>query len=149
MFPRITKLLLTVLLTSPLAAQQTPHVTVALVDRLADSAVATIIHSPGPDGRMLVLLRARDADAITLSSAMMAVFEVRRVLGDTARSRVSLNVYGTRVPESIAPNERTLAEDYLGRLRVTKPAPLEGVGVVRSVEVTLPPPAPFKARGSL
>ena len=121
----------------PLMAQHDPHVTVALVPRLADSAVATIIRVAGSDGRMLVLLRERDADAITLSSAMMALFEVRHVLGDTARSRIVLKVYGIRTPESIGPNEQQLADYHLRRLRAAKPAPLDSLGLVKAVDVPI------------
>lgn len=123
----------------PLAAQQVPHVTIALVAKLADSAVATIVRAAGKDGRMIVLLRERDADAITLSSAMMAVFKARQVLGDTARSRLVIRVYGVRVPESLAPNERQLAEYYLGRLHVARLTTIDGVGLVKAVDVAMAP----------
>jgi hypothetical protein len=120
-------------------AQHAPRVTIALVPQLADSAVATIIRSPGAAGRTLVLLRERDADPITLGSAMMAVARLRNDLGDTVQTQLVVKVYGLRVPESIGPNERAAAEHYLARLRQAKEAPLDNVGIVRSVDVPLAP----------
>lgn len=120
-------------------AQQPEQVTVALVDHLADSAVATLVARPGAERRMLILLRERDADEIALASAMMAAFEARRVLGDTVHSRLIVPVYGRRRAGSLSPNERRLAARYVAQLRAAKPEPLDGVGFARTVQVAMAP----------
>lgn len=122
------------------ASAQTPRVvTVALVDHLSDSAVATIVRFPGSAGRMVILLRERDLDETALASGMLAAFEARRVLGDTVRSKIIVQVYGRRSVASISSNERQIATRYITQLRAAKSASLDGVGVARSVQVAMAP----------
>jgi hypothetical protein len=125
----------------PALTQGPQHVTVALVDRIADSAVATIVRSPGPGGQTLILLRDRDANAVTLGSAMMAMYKIRDAYGDTVGSRLVVNVYGRRRPGNLQPNEQRLAAYYLRRLRRAPTVSLENVGSAKTVEVAVAPPS--------
>jgi hypothetical protein len=120
-------------------AQIAPRVTVALVNQLADSALAAIVRAPGSQGRTLVLLRESDASPLSLASAMMAVFQIRRALGDSVRSRMVFKVYGKRGAGSMPPNESRLANYYFGRLRSARGASLDSLGVVRSVDLAIAP----------
>jgi hypothetical protein len=126
---------------SSVAAQSTSPVTVALVKQLPDSAVATIVRAPSPrsSGRTVVLLREDGADVAAITSAMMAVFKARQVLGDTVASRMVLSVYGRRPAGSVSPNERRLAEYYLARLRTARESTVEGLGSLKSVQIAIAP----------
>lgn len=138
-FAALLTLLVLASASAPVAAQTAPHVTVALIDQLPDSAVATIVRSPGTNGGTVVLLRTRDADVSTLASAMMAMYKARQVLGDTVQSRLVLRVYGKRPVSSLAPNEHRLAQYYIDRLRTAREAPVENLGFLKSVQVTIVP----------
>jgi hypothetical protein len=138
-FAALVSLSMVVTMAPSALAQRSPRVTVALVSQLADSAIATIIRTPGATGRTLVLLREHDADPVTLGSAMMALARVRNDLGDTVRTPLVVKVYGLRMPESIGPNERRMAEYYLARLRRAKQAPLDSLGLVKAIDVAVAP----------
>jgi hypothetical protein len=127
-------------------AQASREVTVALVDHLSDSAVATIVRFPGADGRTVILLRERDVDETALAAGMLAASEARRALGDTVRSKIIMQVYGRRSLTSMASNERELVTRYVTQLRGARPASLDGVGVARSVQVAM---APYRAGAKL
>jgi hypothetical protein len=64
---------------------------------------------------------------------------VRNDLGDTVRTPLVVKVYGLRMPESIGPNERSMAEYYLARLRRAKQAPLDSLGLVKAIDVAVAP----------
>ena len=119
------------------AQRSAGQVTVALVDRLADSAMATIIRSPGATGSTLILLREQAADSIALASAMRVMFNMRRLHGDTVHARLVMQLYGRAPASALSPNEQQVASRYLARLRNAQRTELEGIGLARVVPVPI------------
>ena len=131
-------LLFTVLAAPLAAAQTTSNITFALTHRLTDSsAKAMIVREVGTNARTLIVMRD-DADAATLATALTSLERSRRKLGDLLQYEVVITLRTQRRLESLSPDERRNAEDYLSRLRNTPASTVPGVGVARSLVIALP-----------
>ena len=124
-------------------AQTARHVTVALVEKLPDSAAAQIVRSPGINGTTLVMLRSGLADEVTLGAAMRALSRSRARRGDTLRSPLVIKLYRQRAGGTLMPNERQIAHAYFARLRGAPQSPLDGVGVARQTQMPIAQVARF------
>jgi hypothetical protein len=130
----------------PASSQDLQQAKVALVQTLPDStALASIIRTPGPNSQTTILLRERNADAPTLASAMVALFDSRRTHGEQPSFQVVINLHGHKRPESLTPNERRLGALYLARLRTADLDDVDPVGRVRTTMIAL---APLRERRS-
>ena len=124
-------------------AQPLRQAKVALVQTLSDTAaLATIIRSPGPNSATTILLRERDANAETLASAMVALFDSRQRSGEEPSQKIVINLHGRKRPESLTPNERRLGDLYLARLRNAQLEPVDGIGPARATSIALAPVKP-------
>jgi hypothetical protein len=133
-------LTLTGAIPAPSQSQVLQHVTVALVETLADStALATIIRSPAPTNHTMVMIRERDATPEMLASAMVALFDSRRTYGDEPTMEIVINLRGHKRAESLTPNERKQAELYLARLRNAQFDDVSGIGRARTTTIALAP----------
>ena len=131
-------LLFTALAAPRAAAQTTSNITIALTHRLTDSsAKAMIVREIGANARTLILMRD-DADAATLATALTSLDRSRRKLGDLLQYEVVITLRTQRRLESLSPDERRNADDYLSRLRNTPASTVAGVGVARSLVIALP-----------
>jgi hypothetical protein len=124
-------------------AQTARHVTVALVEQLAESAAVQIVRSPGANGSTLVMLRASMADEVTLGAAMRALSRSRMRHGDALRSPLVIKLYRQRPGGTLPPNERLIARNYFARLRGAPQTQVAGVGIARLVQMPVAQVARF------
>lgn len=131
-------LLFTVLSSLRAAAQSTSNVTIALAHRLSDStARAMIVRETGANARTLIVMRD-DADAATLATALASLARSRRKHGDLLQYQVVITLHEQRRASSLTAEERRVSEDAISRLRNAPAATLVGVGLSKSMTITVP-----------
>jgi hypothetical protein len=127
--------------TRPARAPTRVPATVAIIDRLpgGSSAPYLVLRHAHRDPHDVIVLRASAANAAVLSAAVRDLLAIRSVQGDTA-SVSSLARVRPRSPTARGPRyEFPWAGRVLNQLRAAEPHPLDALGVVRSIEVWLPP----------
>ena len=121
----------------PLRAQE-KEVALALVGALPDStATATIVREPGANGRTMILIREKGADAITLATAFTSLNRSLEADGLETKNRIVITLHGLRALTSLSDEERRLADDYVSRLQKVKRQELPGFGPAKILVVSL------------
>jgi hypothetical protein len=129
-----------VLLPLHVSAQNERHATLALVNALPDStATATIIRESGSQGRTLILVRERNADAATIATALTSLSGSRQRHGDTLTNELVINLRGRRSASSLSAAEQRVLDDYVSRLRTAKIDSLTGYGPAKTLVIPLAP----------
>ena len=110
-----------------------------------------VIRRSGRSARNIVIV-STDANADDLAGALALVNALRLTYGDASstafRARPDIVRHGPKWQES---EYRKWLQDQLVRLRKAKEAQLDELGLVRAVQITLPPPpanATTRANGS-
>jgi hypothetical protein len=121
-------------------------VTVAVVERLpaGNTEPFLILRRADLDPRDVILLTSASADGRRLSSAVEQLLMNRAVRGDTA-ARTSAVRVRRRQPQAERP-ELPWAERVLREVRRAEPRLVAGVGVVRAIQIWLPPARPARGR---
>ena len=115
--------------------QVAPYATVALARGLPDTTDAVIVVRNAE--QPLILLRERDADAAALATAMRSLYRNRERAANNPGGKLVIRIRGHEPDASLTPNERQLANIYLGRLRAARPESIDEIGTARATRIPL------------
>jgi hypothetical protein len=123
-------------------------VTVALVrDLPAKDAAAVIVRRPDAVPRDVILLRRATANGERLLAAAAHLITIRRRAGDVPVEAGTFLVREAAASGRLARRSLHTADVVVGRLRVSTPRDVPGIGLVRAYEIYLPSKAMRAARG--
>lgn len=121
---------------APRSPRRVP-VTVAILDTLTASPFRIARRNEGPVLDM-ILLRP-DADSTVLSAAVRELLLIRGAQGDTARAPGMVRVRPRSTPRAASGPVLPWARRVVRDVQIATPKQVAGIGVVRSVQVWLPP----------
>lgn len=117
------------------------RVTVALVEVLPDTTVGAVIvrRATGSSKGDLILMTRNSASARQLSAAMATLQMTWELDGQIPTRDATVRVTARRGPAAWHDTEERRAESVVRRLRREKPAYVQSLGVVQSVEMRVKP----------